>query len=95
MSNIEALKTKTEGKIKEYGAEIDVLQAKAEQAGADMQFKLRNKISDLREKLSESQRKLDQLEQSSGGVVTELHAGVEKACGDLAEAVDAARERKN
>ncbi len=93
--NIDTYKANLEGKIKEWNAETDKLQAKAQQAGADAQAKFRDHMAAIRERESEARKKLTEFGNATKSAGDEIKVGLEKAVNDLGAAVDKARAQFN
>jgi len=93
--NIETYKAKLDGKIKEWNAEADKLQAKAQQAGAGAQAKFREQMAAIRQKESEARAKLTEFGNATKSASDELKVGLDKAVNDLGAAVDKARAQFN
>ena len=88
-----AYKKKMDARLKEWNAEIDKLQARAEEAGADAEMKYHAQLRELRSKRDALQEKLGHLQDKSGDAWDEMKTGVENAWSDLKKSLDRARDR--
>lgn len=52
--------------LKEWGAQINLLEAKVENSGADMKIKLAEELRDLRARQHAASEKMQELEKASG-----------------------------
>ena len=93
--NIETYKAKLDGKIKEWNAEAQKLEAKAQQAGADAQAKFRDQMETIRKKESAARAKLTEFGNSAQNAGDDLKFGVDKAVNDFGAAIDKARAQFN
>jgi uncharacterized coiled-coil DUF342 family protein len=78
---------KMSAKLKEWDAEIQKLEAKADSAKADVKARYSKQIVDLRNKKDEAQQKLNQLQQASEDAWEELKDGIEKSWGTLGDSI--------
>jgi uncharacterized coiled-coil DUF342 family protein len=76
--------------MREWSAKIDLLKARADQAGAEAKIEYRNRIEDLRQKKEALQTKLSELQNASDAAWKDLKAGTERAAADLKDAVQSA-----
>jgi nucleotide-binding universal stress UspA family protein len=83
-----AYQKKIEGQLKEWGAKIDELMAKAETSKAELKVKYRDQIQDLRAKQEIVQRKLRELRESGEETWGGLRAGIEKSLDELKNTSD-------
>lgn len=93
MEDKSAYRQKLEAKLDQWAAEIDKLQAKAAEAGADARVEYQRQVDELRDKQKDARAKLDELDDAGGDAWEDLKGGIEKAWEDLGSAVSAARER--
>lgn len=89
--HLESYKAKLEGKLQEWNAEADRLQAKAKQAGANAEMKLREQAEAIKQKETEARRKLTEFGNASKDAAERLKAGLDKAVNEFGTAVDQAR----
>lgn len=83
-----AYQEKIEAQLKEWGAKIDELKAKAEKSKAELKTKYEKQIEDLRTKQEVAQRKLRELRESGEEAWEGLKTGLEKGLGELKDAFD-------
>src|SRR6056297_2046857 len=89
----DAYRQKLEARLDQWRAEIDKLQAKAAEAGADARVEYEKQVDELREKQDEAREKLKELDNASDDAWQDIKEGVEKAWESLGDAVKSARER--
>ncbi len=89
----DALVQKVKARIDEWNAEIDRLQARAEQAEADARIEYHDEILKLKNYRDEARKKLDKLQHAGEGAWEDLKAGVEMAFDAMNQAVHSARQR--
>lgn len=80
-------------RIDEWNAEIDRLQARAEQAEADVRIEYHDQIQELKNYRDDARKKLSRLQQAGEGAWEDLKAGVELAFEAMNQAVSSARKR--
>ncbi len=73
-------------RFKEFEADIQKLEAKAETAGAEARIELKNQANDFRRRLADMRSQLDKLSQSSGEAWENMRSGLDDAWSDLSEA---------
>lgn len=93
MEQKEAYQGKMEAQLQEWGAKIDALTAKAEQASADAKAKYQEQIQTLQTKREAAQTKLNELKNASGDAWEDMKTGIESAWSDLKQTVDSAVEK--
>lgn len=93
MSMKQAYEKKIQTQLDEWSAEIDVLKAKADSAGADVQLQYYKEIEDLRKKQAAAQVKLDELKEAGEDAWEDLKAGVESAWDSLSNSLKSAVSR--
>ncbi len=89
----EAYEKKLKAQLDEWGAEIDKLKAKADNAESDVQLEYYKQIEELRSKQEDATNKLAELREASDDAWEDLKAGIESAWDSLSMAVKNARER--
>ncbi|HQS58440.1 MAG: hypothetical protein B7Y56_12320 [Gallionellales bacterium 35-53-114] len=89
----DAYKKKMEAQLKEWGAQIDLLEAKIENASADMKVKSTSMLHDLRKKQHEASAKLKELEKSSGAAWDEVKKTAENVWDELKKGVAEAHSK--
>lgn len=82
----EAFIDKMTAQLKQWNAEIDKLEAKAEEAQADAKADYRKQIRDLRDKKQAAQDKLEKVKQGGEEAWEELRSGAEEAVDTMKDA---------
>jgi chromosome segregation ATPase len=93
MQDKDAYRRKLEARLAQWRAEIDKLEAKAREAGADARIRYETQIEEWRGKEQDARRRLEDLDRASGEAWKDLKAGLEKAWDDLGRAAKTAAER--
>ena len=88
-----AYRHKLEARLDQWRAEIDKLEARAAELGADARIEYGKQIDALREKQQKARASLDRLESASGEAWKDLRSGIEAAWDDLGRAVRTATDR--
>ncbi len=83
-----AYQEKIEGQLKEWGARIDELMAKAETSRAELKVKYEKQIEDLRNKRETLQKKLLEMKESGEEAWEGLKSGIEKGLDELKDTFD-------
>ena len=89
----EAYEKKLQAQLDEWGAEIDLLKAKADKAEADAQLDYYKQIEELRSIQEAAGEKLAKLKEASDDAWEDLKAGIESAWDSLANALTSATSR--
>ena len=79
--------------LKVWGAEIDVLKAKAAKETVEVKIAIHKEIEILNKKMQEAQKKLKNLGKKTGDAWESLSEGTNKAWNDLREAMHQAGEK--
>jgi len=79
----DAYKQKMAAQLKEWSAQISLLEAKAENAGADMKIKRAEVLHELRAKQRAASEKMKQLEKASGEAWDQAKETADKIWADL------------
>jgi len=87
MNKEHAYEEKMDAQLREWQAELDRLQARADKMEADAKVEYYKNIEDLRKKYMTAQQRLEDLKRAGGEAVDELKNGVETAFGDMKQAV--------
>jgi recombinational DNA repair ATPase RecF len=88
-----AYKQKMAAQLKEWSAQISLLEAKVENAGADMKVKRAEALHELRAKQRAASEKLKELEKASGEAWEQAKATADKIWDDLKAGVGDARSK--
>ena len=84
---------KMHSKLDQWGAEIDALSAKADQAGAEARVEYHKQIADLHSKKDKARNQLTELENAGENAWEDMKSGVEAAWDSVGEAVNSAKSR--
>jgi len=90
MELYDAYKQKMAAQLKEWNAQIDLLGAKAENAGADMKVKHAETLHRLRAQQHLASEKMQELEKAGGETWEQVKKTADKIWADLKEGVSAA-----
>ena len=88
-----AYKQKMAAQLKEWSAQISLLEAKAENAGADMKVKRAEVLHELRAKQRAASEKLKELEKASGEAWEQAKATADQIWEDLKTGITDARSK--
>ncbi|MGD9798960.1 MAG: hypothetical protein AB7F91_10470 [Parvularculaceae bacterium] len=91
--NFQTYKAKLDGKVREWNAEAEKLQAKAQQAGAQAQAKFREQAETVRRMESQAREKLTEFGNASAKAGDQVRSGVDEAIDDFGSAIDRARKQ--
>jgi hypothetical protein len=92
-SKQQALVDKFEAKREQTEARMQLLKARAKEAGADQRVKLNRRIEELEAHGESAQSRLKELRNASGEAWRDLAEGAEKAWQSFSEAVERAAQR--
>lgn len=93
MSQKQAYQEKMEAQLKEWGAKIDELKAKAEKAEADAKLEYHKRIDGLQAKRNAVEAKLAEVKASGEEAWENLKDGAERAWNELRSAVNEAASK--
>ena len=79
----EAYKLKMAAQLKEWSAQIDLLEAKAENAGADMKVMRAKQLQELRAKQRAASEKMKELGKASGAAWEQVKTTADKIWDEL------------
>lgn len=79
----DAYKQKMAAQLKEWGTQIDLLEAKVENAGADMKVKRAEALHELRAKQRAASEKMQELEKAGGEAWEQVKETADKIWEDL------------
>jgi recombinational DNA repair ATPase RecF len=88
-----AYKQKMSAQLKEWGAQIDLMEAKAANVGADVEVKRAEELFELRAKLQTASQKMNEFEKTSGEAWEEVKVTADKIWEDLKAGVAAAHSK--
>jgi|SRR6056297_523232 len=80
-------------KLKEWNAEIEKLEAKAQEAGADAKKEISNEIQNLRAKKQKAEYQLDDIKEAGEESWKELQTDTEDAVEDIKSSLENAVNR--
>lgn len=89
----DAYKQKMAAQLKEWGAQLDLLEAKVENVGADIKIKRAKELHELRAKMSVASVKMNELEKASGEAWEQVKQTADQVWEDLKSGVAAAHSR--
>jgi uncharacterized coiled-coil DUF342 family protein len=84
---------KLKGNIDKWNAELDVLQAKADQAKADAKVELGKHIAEIKAKRQALEAKMGELKNSADEAWEDVKKGVDVARQILGQAINSAKDR--
>lgn len=90
---IAAYQQKMRAQIKEMKARMQMLEAGAENAGADMRIKYQKNLNDWKSRFEEIEAKLNRLSESSEDAWEEIRTGIDNAMKELQASIHGAAER--
>ena len=83
METKDAYKQKLNAQLKEWNAQINLLAAKVENAGADVKLKYARELDGIRAKQREAAKKIEELEDASGDAWEKVKVTADKVWDDL------------
>jgi glycerol-3-phosphate cytidylyltransferase-like family protein len=89
----DAYKQKMAAQLKEWSAQIDLLEAKVENAGADMKVKRTQQLHELRAKQRAASEKMKELGKASGAAWEQVKVTADKIWDDLKAGVTDAQSK--
>jgi hypothetical protein len=88
-----AYKQKMAAQLAEWGAQIDLLEAKVANTGADLEIKRAKELHELREKLFGASQKMNEYEKITGEAWNEVKATADIVWADIKLGVAAAHAK--
>jgi hypothetical protein len=88
-----AYKQKMAAQLAEWGAQVDLLEAKVVNTGADLEIKRIKELHELREKLLVASEKMNEYEKMTGEAWNEVKVAADKVWYDIKAGVAAAHEK--
>lgn len=89
----DAYKQKMEAQLKEWDAQINLLEAKMENAGADIRVKRARQLDELRAKQRAASEKMKELGKASGAAWEQVKITADKIWDDLKAGVEDAHSK--
>ena len=81
--------------LHEWSAQLDLLEAKVENAGADVEIKRAKELNELRTKLKVASQKMTEFEKTSGDAWDAVKTTADKIWDDIKSGVAAAHSKFN
>lgn len=94
-NTVDAYKQKARAHLKEMKANMTIVEANVEKAGADMKIKYQKNIDDWKSRFGDIETRLDKLSNSTGDAWKDIRSGVDSAMDELGNAIDTARKQFN
>ena len=94
-NTMDAYKQKAKAQIKEMKAKMQVFEAQAEKAGADMRVKYEKNLTDWKSRFDDIDMRLDKLSDASEDAWEEIRTGIDKTMNELSNAIDNAKKQFN
>jgi len=92
---MEAYKQKAKAHLKEINARMQIVEANAEKAGADVKIKYQKNIDDWKSRFSDIETKLEKLSDSTGDAWKDIRSGIDSAMDELNNTIDKAKKQFN
>lgn len=89
----DAYKEKMAAQLKEWNAQINLLEAKVESASADLKLKHAESLRDLRAKQGRASEKMKELEKASGEAWDQVKATADTIWEELKSGISAAQSK--
>lgn len=93
MKDQETYRAKMAAQLQEWGDQIDVLEARAERAGAELKVKTAESMHDLRNKQRAATAKLSELNTETGEAWDTLKLSADKLWDDIKIGLSTARDK--
>lgn len=90
---VDAYKQKAKAQIKEMQAKMQILEASAEKADADMRVKYQKKLGEWKSRFNDIEMKLNELSSSSEDAWDDVRDGIDSAMSELGDAINNAKEQ--
>lgn len=84
---IEAYQQKARAQLKEMKARLQVFEARAENASADMKIKYQENLVDWKARFDDIEKRMNKLSESSGEAWKDVRTGIDNALGELQSAI--------
>lgn len=84
---------KTQEKLEELNAEIDVLTDRAAKATKEARSELLEQLESLKLKEADARQKIEEIKHAGEGALKDMKSGIELAWTAMGEAIDSARSR--
>lgn len=93
MTDYQIYKQKAEAQIKVWEAELDMMKAKAQKAGADSKAEYQDEINALEDKLAKGREKLSELGEKGSEAWESMREGFDKAWSALSSSFQKAKAK--
>jgi chromosome segregation ATPase len=93
MSEREQYIEKVKAQLDQWNAEIEKLQAKADEAEADAKIEYEKQINELRAQRDKGEAKVKELQEASNGAWADMKAGFDRAWDSVSNAFENAKSR--
>ena len=94
-NTMEAYQQKAKAHLKEMKAKMQIIEANAEKAGADMKIKYQKNLDDWKSRFSDIETRLDKLSETTGDAWKNVRSGIDAAMDELGKAIDNTKEQFN
>jgi phage shock protein A len=84
---IEAYQQKARAQLKEMKARMQVFEARAENASADMKIKYQDSLVNWKVRFEDIENRINKLSESSGEAWKDVRTGIDNALGELQSAI--------
>lgn len=90
---IDAYKEKVKAQIKEMRAQMQMVEARAEKAGADTRIKYQKNMDEWKKRFSDLEKELDEFSKSAEDTWDEIRSGIDTSMNDLRESIENATKQ--
>lgn len=91
----QAYEQKMDARLMKWDAQMQMLKARAKEAGADTKAAIAKELDELEERSDETRKKLSSLRDASGDAWRDMKTGLENSWRSLENAMKAAKSRFN
>lgn len=84
---MEAYQQKARAQLKEMKARLQMFEARAENASADMKIKYHDNLVDWKARFEDIENRMNELSESSGEAWEDIRTGIDNALGELQSAI--------
>jgi len=92
-NTIEAYTQKTRAQIKEMKAKMQIFEASAEKAGADMRIKYQKNLDEWKSRFDDVENKLSELSNSAGDAWDDIRSSIDTAMNELSDSIETAKKQ--
>jgi len=94
-NTMDAYKQKAQAHLKEMKAKMQIIEANAEKAGADMKIKYQKNIDDWKSRFSDIDAKLERLSDATGDAWKDIRSNIDSAMNELNNTIDEVKKQFN